>query len=352
MIISKDILRFFEPYLRDDGQSVGSIEVLIQHLLGLSKLFPAGSHIEICILETLLCMVLQPPPHYPALIHRVFLGLCRELPNVIPVTLATGVSNIYSMVPVLETSSWRQLCDFLSFHLNNFELTWPYWNYWVADYMESNEFDCTKLFLAFLIDKITRGAFPERMKASLPESLHALIPNTQMDPFCFAFKRGTSPSLHGGSTSFINTRPRPLVTIFTPEEQGGASRLSDVISNNLSELAADLFRMVEEKEDPEDIETWMEEIRPLDDYSEAEGWRGGLFIQAILLAGQNILSTTAKLMEKYKILLRDLTYEDEHQKVLFHFSIFILFLLFFLFSIEKYNKILYLNQLDYVFCFC
>jgi hypothetical protein len=62
----RDILQFFDPYLRDDGTRTGSIEVMIAHLLAVSKLLSISStpessdiHLEYILLEMMFHMLVQ-----------------------------------------------------------------------------------------------------------------------------------------------------------------------------------------------------------------------------------------------------------------------------------------------------
>jgi hypothetical protein len=98
----RSVLRFFEPFIRDDGTRVGSIQLLCQHLLSVFQFFPADAHLEYILLETLLMMVVQVPSLNHSLVERVVLELCVQAPQA-PAVLAVGKQypNIMSLIKML-----------------------------------------------------------------------------------------------------------------------------------------------------------------------------------------------------------------------------------------------------------
>jgi hypothetical protein len=313
-------LRFFEPYLREDGTQVGSLDLLASKLLDLSKIFHNDSKTEIGVLETILSMFAQYPAHYPALLERVTMELCRKEPGLYAPPLAAGMSILYSMVPAMDISCWRQLIDMLSFHLINFEMAWPFYAHYANDMVdaERNEIDNTKLFIATFIDKCTRSAESSVVQKALPKSLHYLIPSTLPVTNCPIFGTTVVAPVEGAPTAFTYS-PMSSISLHSKRVAIGSNIFTNGVPESilvsLKELAAELLELVESKEDADVIETWMETIRDVDDCDAAEGWRGGLFLQAILVAGKEILSATTKLFEKYKLLLRDLAVSLDDQKV-------------------------------------
>lgn len=87
----RSVLRFLEPFIRDDGTRVGSIQLLCQHLLSVFQFFPADVHLEYILLETLLMMIVQVPSLNHSLVERVLLELCVQSPQA-PAVLAVGKS--------------------------------------------------------------------------------------------------------------------------------------------------------------------------------------------------------------------------------------------------------------------
>ena len=92
-----------------DGTRRGSMEIMARHLLNLSRLTPEGSSSEVAVLETLFCMILQSPSHCSSLMHRVMLEINRLEPSLVPPVVASGVWSLYSLVPAMDATAWRQL---------------------------------------------------------------------------------------------------------------------------------------------------------------------------------------------------------------------------------------------------
>lgn len=89
----RSILRFFEPFIRDDGTRVGSINLVYQHLASVEQFFNQSSadvKIEYLLIETLILLLLQPPFLNSNLIQRIILELCSQS-STIPPILASGV---------------------------------------------------------------------------------------------------------------------------------------------------------------------------------------------------------------------------------------------------------------------
>ena len=90
---------------------------------------------------------------------------------------------LYEFIPAMNVVSWRQLSRFLSGHLANTHLQWPYWSYWGEEYaatVATQDFaangNSQKVFVDLLISECTRLSLPERMKAVLDEDLASTVP--------------------------------------------------------------------------------------------------------------------------------------------------------------------------------
>ena len=40
---------------------------------------------------------------------------------------------LFNFLPEMDSTSARELCQWLSYHLNNSKLLWPYWTHWESD---------------------------------------------------------------------------------------------------------------------------------------------------------------------------------------------------------------------------
>lgn len=125
----RDILKFFEVYTKDDGTRIGSIAIQIQHLLAVEKVFPTGSGVEGMLLELMLnrCVQAGVSGGESVQCHRILLELCKARSVTVPPALASGAAQLYGYVPATDVAAWRETAQWLSFHLINFELKWPYW---------------------------------------------------------------------------------------------------------------------------------------------------------------------------------------------------------------------------------
>jgi hypothetical protein len=111
----RDILQFFDPYLRDDGTRTGSIEVMIAHLLAVSKLLSISEngdiHLEYILLEMMFHMLVQQPHDVlsNSRIFRVILDISKKNVVMAP-AVALGMGILYNLLPEMDTSSSHELC--------------------------------------------------------------------------------------------------------------------------------------------------------------------------------------------------------------------------------------------------
>lgn len=87
----RSVLRFFEPFIRDDGTKVGSLNLLYQHLVSIDQFFPENSQMEYLLMETLLLQLLQIPSLNSNLIQRVTFELCANSTKIPPILVASKI---------------------------------------------------------------------------------------------------------------------------------------------------------------------------------------------------------------------------------------------------------------------
>lgn len=129
----QDVLMFFEPVINEDGTRLGSIDLLIAHLLAVFKLFPSDAHLEYLLVEILFHMILQQPSSSAqnTLAYRVVLQLCKQ--NVAyPPVLALISNLLFQMVPDLDWEAAKEFGRWFAFHYVNTNLSWPYWDFWLS----------------------------------------------------------------------------------------------------------------------------------------------------------------------------------------------------------------------------
>ena len=134
----RDTLKFFEPYVRDDGTTVGSVVTALKHCTGVAFLFRAepwyesgGGTVALdgLLVEVLLQRVLQAGTAGGAITyeHRVLYEACRARQESVPALLAASTGVLFELVPAMDSAVVRSLASWLSYHLVNFKLAWPYW---------------------------------------------------------------------------------------------------------------------------------------------------------------------------------------------------------------------------------
>jgi hypothetical protein len=195
----RSTLRFFEPFMRDNGTSVGSFDLLFKHLNSVQILFPTGMHLEYVLIETLLLMVVQVPPLNACLVQRVVLELCTRDPAVYAPVLAVGCNALFNLMPAMDVCAIRELATLLSVYLANKGRVWPYWSYWGEEYAEivaaEDHDNAQKIFLDMLVETLTRTSGydqspGDRMRKALPKTLHCAITadESRYTPVCALFE--------------------------------------------------------------------------------------------------------------------------------------------------------------------
>lgn len=129
----QDVMMFFDPIINEDGTKLGNVDLMINHLLAVFKLFPADSHLEYLLVETLFQCLLQQPASSAqnALVHRIILNLCKQH-SAFPPVVALASNVLFQMVPDLDWGAAKEFGRWFAFHYINTNLSWPYWDFWVS----------------------------------------------------------------------------------------------------------------------------------------------------------------------------------------------------------------------------
>ncbi len=208
----------------------------------------------------------------------------------------TVVGSLFQLVPAMGTSSWRELTKFLTSHLLNTQLTWPLWTQWGEDYVNAIELECfgdQKTFLDLLVNQLTRGSLPDRVMASIPESLHVAVPrDTSIEPRCLMF-------------DFVQNRTGELTS--------------------MQVVAGDLLVRIADKNHPNVLLQWLEGPHVgIDDMFQSESWRGILLISGILVSGatkgNGTLSSVMSLIDRYRDPLRELAAASDNSEQVIHYN--------------------------------
>lgn len=287
----RSTLRFFEPFMRDNGTAVGSFDLLFKHLNSVQILFPKGMHLEYVLIETLLLMVVQVPPLNACLVQRVILELCTRDPAVYAPVLAVGCNALFNLMPAMDVTAIRELASLLSVYLTNKERAWPYWSYWGEEYAEivaAEEHDnAQKVFLEILLGNLTRSSGfdlkpGDRMREVLPKSLRAAITKdeSRYSPQCSLFE--------------VNSMTRTR-----------------------SPMAVAVLERLQRRLSPEELSAWL--LGPHDELVEVGGVRIRFLVQGLFVyvcensdSPGGTLSAVRNVVERYRVALMEVvaSYEE------------------------------------------
>lgn len=323
----RDIIVFFEPYIRNDGTYLGSTVTLAQHLLSIHKIYAFNSVTEISsgvehrvcvtdmnvmqsateclVVETIFQMLLQIPTYKPLCLHRIILELCRLAPAVIPRLVASACIVLYQLAPAMDTTSWKSITTWLSYQLVNFKLSWPYWDYWATEFNtidDSNyaseeqkqligpQHDTSKAFILDVVDKTSRLSFPTAMKAVLPSSLHVCIPQQDV----------SNNVANAGS-----------VLLYSCLQMGPVDSAS---LGAVATTTMELYQKMSTNYSQDDVENWLDEV----EIDAPECWKCCALMEIVIFisGGGVILSDISANLDKFTALLRSYSYNvDDGQKV-------------------------------------
>jgi len=191
-----DVLHFFEPVNRDNGALIGSLEMICRQLESVSRVFSSDAKMEFMLVEVLFQLMMQQPINVlkNALIYRLLLEFCRKY-EAFPVVIALCTTLLFGRIPEMDTSCWRELARWFSFHLGNTKFSWN-WQYWESEYNEAVEGDPIRLFCHYFVDKSSRTYLPNQdVTTKFPRSFAPLGANN-MQPTCSLFADGASESLN------------------------------------------------------------------------------------------------------------------------------------------------------------
>lgn len=191
-----DIIHFFEPINRDDGALIGSLKMICGQLESVSRVFPNEAKMEFMLVEVLFQLMMQQPINLlkNALLNKLILEFCRKY-AAFPVVIALCSTIMFGRIQEMDTSCWRQLARWFSFHLGNTKFSWN-WPYWESEYNEAVEGDPIRLFCHYFIDKCSRTYLPnQNVNAKFPVPAFVAHGANDMQPSCPLYSGTVSESL-------------------------------------------------------------------------------------------------------------------------------------------------------------
>mmetsp|Transcript_65716 Transcript_65716/g.173480 ORF Transcript_65716/g.173480 Transcript_65716/m.173480 type:complete len:407 (-) Transcript_65716:130-1350(-) len=233
--------------------------------------------------ETILSMLLTlPSPKHKCLYYYCLLiDLCKLLPA-FPLCLERALNSLFDHLPYLEPELSLRLAEWLAFHVSNwgFSLS-PFAKPWgdaVTARLEAKpalaqrldmraqaaaEVDSHVLFVRYLLERMVRLSYVERVARDLPEAFTPLLPPKPV-----------------GKLDWDEPRD-------TDTERGSPAHISQSLINRLRARAT-----------PEEVTGWLE--REVADPKQ----RVALVVQTLLHAGSKSVSHLEKLLDKFGWLLQ------------------------------------------------
>ncbi|KAF2638947.1 hypothetical protein P280DRAFT_430508 [Massarina eburnea CBS 473.64] len=117
---------------------------------------------------------LPTPEHKLVYYHCLITQCCKVAPAAVAPSLGRGIRTIYKSLHAMDLELCHRFLDWFSHHLSNFEFRWR-WTEWLEDLKLSN-LEPKKAFIIAALDKEIRLSFAKRIRSTLPEDMHSLIP--------------------------------------------------------------------------------------------------------------------------------------------------------------------------------
>lgn len=118
--------------------------------------------------------LLPNPEHKLIYYHSVITESCKIAPAAIAPSLGRAIRFLFKNLDVMDLELVYRFLDWFSHHLSNFEFRWK-WTEWLDDIDRTNMHP-KKAFIIGALDKEIRLSFAKRIRATLPEKYHPLIP--------------------------------------------------------------------------------------------------------------------------------------------------------------------------------
>ncbi|TKA53932.1 hypothetical protein B0A49_12580, partial [Cryomyces minteri] len=117
---------------------------------------------------------LPTPEHRLVYYHSIITESCKIAPAAIAPSLGRAIRFLFRSVDVMDLELAYRFMDWFAHHLSNFEFRWK-WTEWLEDLNRSN-LHPKKAFIVGALDKEIRLSFAKRIRDTIPEQYHPLIP--------------------------------------------------------------------------------------------------------------------------------------------------------------------------------
>lgn len=117
---------------------------------------------------------LPTPEHKLVYYHSLITETCRIAPAAIAPSLGRAIRFLYRSMDAMDLELGYRFMDWFAQHLSNFDFRWK-WAEWLDDVSLSPLYP-KKAFILGVLDKEVRLSFARRIRETLPEEYHRLIP--------------------------------------------------------------------------------------------------------------------------------------------------------------------------------
>ncbi|KAF2714840.1 hypothetical protein K504DRAFT_420996 [Pleomassaria siparia CBS 279.74] len=151
---------------------------------------------------------LPSPEHKLVYYHSLITQSCKVAPAAIAPSLGRAIRCLYRSLHIMDLELVNRFLDWFSHHLSNFEFRWR-WTEWLEDLHLSN-LHPKKAFIIAALDKEIRLSFAKRIRSTVPEDMHPLIPERLDEDNSpdFKYENPETPFAAEGQTLLVQLRKK------------------------------------------------------------------------------------------------------------------------------------------------
>ncbi|KAF2258654.1 hypothetical protein CC78DRAFT_504248 [Lojkania enalia] len=119
---------------------------------------------------------LPNPDHKLVYYHSLITQCCKQAPAAIAPSLGRAIRFIYKHIDIMDLELANRFLDWFSHHLSNFEFRWR-WTEW-TEYLSMSDLEPHKAFILSALDKEIRLSFAKRIRSTVPNDYHYIVPES------------------------------------------------------------------------------------------------------------------------------------------------------------------------------
>ncbi|KAI7512179.1 hypothetical protein KC316_g21769, partial [Hortaea werneckii] len=117
---------------------------------------------------------LPSPEHRLVYYHSLITESCKIAPGAIAPSLGRAIRFLFRNVDSMDMELGYRFMEWFAHHLSNFEFRWK-WAEWIPD-LDLPDLHPKKAFIIGVLDKEIQLSFAKRVRDTLPQDYHPLIP--------------------------------------------------------------------------------------------------------------------------------------------------------------------------------